>query len=87
MSITLTIDLPDELAERLASWSEEERRRFSAHAISDALSFRQEEEGDCETVVQQALDDMNAGVGLISFEDFCRRWDAVRASAGATESR
>ena len=81
MSLTLTIDLPDELAARFITLlSEGERRRFSVAAIADALQFRQDEDSDCVTAVEQALADMDAGKGLISFEEVCRQWDAEKAS-------
>jgi predicted transcriptional regulator len=76
MSMSLTIDLPDEVAVRLASLPEDEQRRFSIAAITDALAFRLEEEGDCQPVIEQALADMDAGIGLVSFEELCRQWDA-----------
>ena len=81
MSITLNIDLPDQLAERfVALLPEEEQRRFSIAAIADALMFRQDEEGDCTAAVEQALADMDTGIGLISFEDVCHQWEAEKAS-------
>ncbi len=79
MSITLTIELPDELASRLALLPEAERSRFSAAAIADALLFREEEQ-DCVEVVEQALPDMDAGQGLVSFEEVRRQWDAEKAA-------
>ncbi len=78
--MTLTIDLPDELASRLSALlPEEERSRFSVAAIADALTFREEEQ-DCVEVVEQALADMDKGHGLISFEEVCRQWDSDKAA-------
>ncbi len=78
MSMTFTIDLPDDLASRLALLPEEERSRFSVAAIADALTFR-DDELDCIEVVEQALSDMDEGRGLVSFEELCRQWDAEKA--------
>jgi len=79
ISLTITIDLPDDLAKQFVALSEEERRAFSTAAIADAPVFRGEE-GDVTTVVEQALNDMDAGNGLRSFEDVCQQWDTERAS-------
>lgn len=44
MSLTLTIDLPDELASQMtALLSEDERDRFALGAIADALAARQQD--------------------------------------------
>jgi predicted transcriptional regulator len=84
--MTLTIDLPDELASRLAALlREEERSRFSVAAIADALAFREEEQ-NCIEVVEQALADMDEGRGLISLEEACRLWDADKPSPGANNA-
>ena len=78
--MTLIIDLPDELASRLAALlPEEERSSFSVAAIADALRFR-EDEKDCFEVVEQALVDMDAGCGLVTFEDICRQWDSEKVA-------
>ena len=70
--MTLTINLPDKLASRfVAILPEEERDAFSIAAIAEALMLREDETEDCVTVVEQALADMEAGIGLISFEDVC----------------
>lgn len=86
MSLTLTIQLPDELASRFMTLPEDERTQFSIAAIAEALRFRQDEEEDCVTVVEQALADMDAGTGLVSFEEACRRWDAEKASRRTTDN-
>ena len=81
MSLTVTIDLPDEVASRfVALLPEKERSQFSVDAIAEALQLRQEEADDCVTVVEQALADMDAGIGLVSFEEVCRQWDAEKAA-------
>lgn len=79
--MTLTIDLPDELAARLAELlPEEERDRFAVAAIAEALEARQSDSAECIEAVEQALADMDAGRNLIPFEDVCRQWDAEKAS-------
>ena len=86
MSLTVTINLPDELAaEFVSQLPEEERSQFSVAAIADALRFRQEE--DCVSVVEQALADMDAGIGLVSFEEVCRQWDAEKAARSVTDGQ
>lgn len=75
--MTIIIELPEELASRLAaSMPEEERSEFTIHAIADALEMRCRDEAECVAAVEAALIDMDAGRGLISFEDACRQWDA-----------
>ena len=85
-SMTITIDLPDELASRLAQLPEEERTRFSVAAIADALIFRDEEQNIVE-IVEQALADMDEGRGLVSFEEVCRQWDSEKAEHEATDAK
>ena len=86
--MTFTIDLPEELASRfVALLPEEERSRFSAAAIADALLLREEEGDDCVTAVEQALAEMDAGRGLVPFEEICRQWDAEKAARKSTESK
>jgi predicted transcriptional regulator len=85
--MTLTIDLPEELASRLtALLPEEERTRFSVAAIADALIYRENEQ-DCVEVVEQALIDMDAGRGLISFEEVCRQWEAEKLTQEIRDSK
>ena len=62
---------------------EEERDAFSVAAIADALMLREDETEDCVTVVEQALADMDAGRGLVAFEDLRRQWDAEEAAQKA----
>ena len=77
-SMTITIELPDELASRLAQLPEEERSRFSIVAIADTLTLRDEEQNVVE-VVGRALADMDEGRGLVSFGEVCRQWDSEKA--------
>ncbi len=77
--MTITLDLPDALATRLTSLPEAARDQFAAAALSDAFDFREDETDDFITVVEQALADMHAGIGSVSFEDACRQWDAEEA--------
>jgi predicted transcriptional regulator len=77
--MTLTIDLPDELASRLAELlPEEERDRFAVAAIAEALEARRCDSAECIAAVEQALEDMDEGRNLIPFEEVCRQWDADR---------
>lgn len=79
----MIIEIPDELAIRLAALlPEEERNRFAVSAIADALHNRQQatEAADCVSTVEEALAEMDAGRGLISFEEACRQWEQEKAS-------
>ena len=78
--MTITLDLPDALATRLTALPEGARDQFAATALADAFDFGEIETEDFVTVVEQALADMNAGIGLVSFEDACRQWDAEEAA-------
>ncbi len=74
--MTLTIDLPEELASRLAaSMPEEERSEFTIHAIADALEARRRDKTECIAAVEEAFKEMDAGRGLISFEEAQRQWE------------
>ena len=77
--MTITLDLPDTLVIRLTSLPEAVRDQFAAAALSDAFDFQEAETEDFVPVVEQALADMHAGIGLVSFEDACRQWDAEEA--------
>ena len=78
--MTLTIDLPAELAVRLATvLPEEERSQFAVMAIEDALEARLRDEAECVAAVEEAIAEMEAGRGLMSFEDAYREWDAEKA--------
>lgn len=75
--MTLTIDLPDELASRFVeALPEEERYRFALTAISEALDARRRDSAECIAAVEQALTDMDEGCNLIPFEEVCRQWEA-----------
>lgn len=66
--MTLTIDLPDELASRLmALLSAEECGRFAVSAIADALLAQERDASECIAAVEEAITDMEAGRS-ISFE-------------------
>ena len=79
--MTLTIELPDDVASRLAEMLPEgERDRFAASAIADALESRMRDSEECVLAVEEALADMEAGRNLIPFEEVCRQWEAEKAS-------
>jgi predicted transcriptional regulator len=79
--MTITIDLPDDLASRLAEiLPEEERSRFAVDAIAEALEARRRDSEECIVAVEQALADMDEGRNLIPFEEICRLWDAEKAA-------
>jgi len=79
--MTITIDLPDELAARLAELlPEEERNRFAVNAIAEALEAHRRDSAECVAAVKEALADMKAGRNLIPFEGVCRQWEADKAA-------
>ena len=79
--MTLTIELPEGLAARLAELlPEDERVRFAASAIEDALDARLRDSAECVSAVEQALADMNEGRNLIPFDEVCRQWEAERTA-------
>ncbi len=88
MSLTVTIDLPDELASRfVALLPEEERSQFSVDAIAEALQFRQEE--DCakaaEEARQQRIAEM-AAESLQRMQDFPSREEQFIAAIRKSKS-
>ena len=72
--MTVTLDLPDELVSRLTLLPEAARDRFAADALADAFDLYQQEDTDCVAVVEKEIAEMDAGQGLVSFEEVCRRW-------------
>ena len=100
--MTLTLNLPEELATRLAATlPEAERDRFALTAIADALAARQREAearleqvlladydpeqdaAECRAIVEEGLDDVEAGRDIVSFDEAQRRWEAERATRRA----
>ena len=85
--MTLTIELPDEVASRLAEMlPESERDGFAASAIAEALESRLRDSEECVLAVERALADMDAGRNLIPFDEVCRQWEAERAGRSTTAS-
>ena len=78
--MTLTIELPNEIATRLRLLPEAMRDRFAVAALEDALNLRQNETSDFTAVIDQSLSDMAEGKNLISFEDACRQWEDRRTN-------
>ena len=77
--MTLTIDLPDEMASRLnALLPEEERGRFAVSAISDALLAHEHDSAECIAAVEDALNDLGAE-RTVSFEEENSRWQEQKA--------
>lgn len=76
--MSLTIDLPDELAARLAELPADERDTFAVDAIATALEARWRDSAECITAVEEALADMDEGRHLIPFDDVCRQWEIDR---------
>ena len=74
--MTLTIDLPDDLAIRLnAALPEEARVRFAVSAISDALLAQESDSAECISAVEEAMIDVEMNRSL-SFEAEKARWRA-----------
>lgn len=107
--MTFTIELPAELASRLmAILPEEERSRFAASAIAEALMARQREgdarlaaallaeldpkkepereAAECRSIVEEGLEEVDAGRNLVSFEDVRRQWEAEKAARRTPDS-
>jgi predicted transcriptional regulator len=72
--MTMTIELPDELASRLnALLPEEERGSFAVSAIADALLAQERDSAECIAAVEEAIADMETGRS-VSFEEEEARW-------------
>ena len=77
--MTLTIDLPDELASRLmALLPEEARERFAVSAIEEALLAQERDSAECMVAVEEALAEMETGQS-ISLEAEKARWQSQKA--------
>ena len=81
--MSLTIELPNEVARQLAELPAEERSSF---AIQAALEARRRDRDEFAAAVEQALADLEDGRNLIPFEELCERWDRERESAGGSQS-
>lgn len=92
----MTIELPEPLAAELAALvPEAERDRFAVAAVADAVLVRQRasegsagpaaerDAAECVRAVEEALVEMDAGRGLISFEDVTQLWEADKAARRA----
>lgn len=77
--MTLTIELPEELASRLnALLPEEAQGRFAVSAIADALLAQERDSAECVAAVEEAIMDMEKGRSL-SLEDEEIRWQRQKA--------
>jgi predicted transcriptional regulator len=86
--MTVTLNLPDDLASQLAEiLPEAERDRFLRAAIENALDMLREDAEDCASVVERALEDLDAGRNVIPFDEACRRWDSGAPDAPGAASR
>lgn len=86
---TFTLDLPDELAERLAELPKPEVNAFAVIALTDWVNgaghdLDAEFELDDETIVavEEALNDVEAG-RTIPFEQVRAEWEAEKAARHA----
>lgn len=82
---TITLILPDDLAARLAILPDEEaRNRFAVAALAAGIAALDADKGDDEaqtvTAVEEALAQMDAGRGLVSFEEASHRWAEDKAA-------
>ena len=78
--MTLTIDLPDELASRIkAILPEEERRQFAVSAIAEAILLREQDSAECIAAVEEGIADMKAG-RTISLEEEKAHWEQQKAA-------
>ncbi len=78
--MTLTIDLPDELASRLSALlPAEERGRFAVSAIADALLAQERDSAECIAAVEEAFIDVDKG-RTISFEEEEARWQLQKTA-------
>jgi predicted transcriptional regulator len=108
--MTITIDLPEELASQLtALLPEKERDRFAIAAIAEALSARlqacdarlaaslvaeidpekepEREAAECIVVVEEGLEDVDAGRNLVSLEEVRLQWEAEKTVRRTTDRR
>ena len=84
--MTLTIDLPDDLASRLmALLPEEAREHFAVSAIEEALLARERDSAECMAAVEEALAEMETGQS-VSLEAEKARWQSQKAALLQTAS-
>jgi predicted transcriptional regulator len=76
--MSVTINIPDDVAARLSELPEGERDSFAAEAIAAALEARRRDSMECVAAVEEALADLDRGRNMIPFEEICRRWDSER---------
>jgi len=83
---TFTLDLPDELAERLAELPKAEVNAFAANMLTQLVQADDdldlELDADTIAAIEEGLDDVEAG-RTIPFEQVRAEWDAEKASRHA----
>jgi hypothetical protein len=91
----MTIEIPEPLAAELAElFPATERDGFAVAAVAEAVLARRQQiesgmgtkvgdEEECVQAVREALVEMDAGRGLVSFEEASHRWDVQKAARRA----
>lgn len=79
--MTLTLELPDETAAKLAAKYPERgaQMQFAESAITEALEYEAREEEEISEVVNAVLDDLDAGGKTYSLEEMRKHWDELRS--------
>src|SRR5579862_4524411 len=84
--MSLTIDLPDELAARLiVLLPEEAREPFAVSAIAEALLAQESDSADCADAIEEAFADMEAGRS-VTLEEEKAGWQSQRATRRTKQS-
>ena len=79
--MTLTLELPDEVAARLAAAypDETERSRAVLYSIIETLAAEQQDKAEWIEIVHTRLDALEAGGKSYSFDEAWERLDAMHA--------
>ena len=87
--MTITIDLLDELASQLTARLQDSDARLAASLVADIDPEREPEReaAECIAIVEEGLEDVDAGRNLISFEEARRQWEAEKTARRAADRK
>ena len=79
--MTLTLELPDDVAARLTATypDETERNRAVLHSIVDTIEAEQEDKAEWIEMINARLDDLHAGGKTYSLDEAWEQLDTLQA--------
>jgi predicted transcriptional regulator len=78
---TVTLELPEDLADRLEAMPADERNHFAVAVLRDGLAEREESDTEVIAALQESIADLDAGKGQ-SLDDYQAERSAFWAKHG-----